>query len=147
MATIPNPTNRIITKGLGGPACAGLITMHFDLFHIEVIPPTPSGGGGGPYPYVSAWNQAMPGRNPAYFNTLRQNVPPQQQPYFVPVNQPLYNKTVIKITLTLNKKEFVRYYNVKKNVVDILVKLNKIYQKMKVQILNIKTFFNKTKNK
>jgi hypothetical protein len=140
MATIPNPTNRIITNGLGGPASAGLITMHFHLFHIEVIPPS-GGGGGGPYPYVGAWNQATPGRNPAYFNVPRQNI--QQPPYLVPVNQPLYNKTTIKLTLKLNNKEVVKYYVVKKSIVDTLVKVHKIYQGIKVQISNIKAFFKK----
>lgn len=57
MALFNNTYSGLITKGLGLPACVGLITMGFGLFKatIEVIiPPTPptgggSGGGGGSF--------------------------------------------------------------------------------------------------
>lgn len=50
MALFNNTYSGLITKGLGMPACCGLITMGFGLFKctIEIIiPPTPGAGGGG----------------------------------------------------------------------------------------------------
>jgi hypothetical protein len=51
MALFNNTYSGLITKGLGMPACCGLITMGFGLFKctIEIIipPQPPSGGGGG----------------------------------------------------------------------------------------------------
>lgn len=49
MALFNNTYSGLVTKGLGMPACCGLITMGFGLFKctIEVIIPPPSGGGGG----------------------------------------------------------------------------------------------------
>ncbi len=51
MALFNNTYSGLVTKGLGMPACCGLITMGFGLFKctIEVIIPPPSGGGGGSY--------------------------------------------------------------------------------------------------
>lgn len=49
MALFKNSYSGLITKGLGMPACCGLITMGFGLFFckIEVIEPPPEGGSGG----------------------------------------------------------------------------------------------------
>jgi len=52
MALFKNTYSGLITGGLGGAACCGMITMGFHLFRctIEVIPPPrPGGGGGGKY--------------------------------------------------------------------------------------------------
>lgn len=52
-------TTKIITGGLGVgfKACEGLITTHFSLYCLPVVPPVPPvGGGGGPYP-GAAWNK------------------------------------------------------------------------------------------
>lgn len=53
MALFNNTYSGLITKGLGMPACCGLITMGFGLFKctIEIIVPPlpPTGGGGGSY--------------------------------------------------------------------------------------------------
>lgn len=51
MALFNNTYSGLITKGLGMPACCGLLTMGFTLFKCTInvipIPPTPGGGGGG----------------------------------------------------------------------------------------------------
>lgn len=52
MALFKHTYSGLITRGLGLPACCGLITMGFHVFKctIEVFtPPTPSDGGGGSY--------------------------------------------------------------------------------------------------
>lgn len=143
MATIPNQTNRIITKGLGGPACKGLVTMHFDLFVLEIIPPQPPRqAGGGPYPYVGGWNQATPGRNPAFFTRG------QQQPqYLTPVKEPLFDKAVIKLTFKMNGKVVVKHYVVGKDGANFVITIGRIYEGFKVRISNIVSLFEKIKTK
>lgn len=46
-----NTYSGLITKGLGLPACCGMITMAFSLFvctvNVTPVPPAPGGGGGG----------------------------------------------------------------------------------------------------
>lgn len=51
MALIKNTYGGIITRGLGLPACCGLVTVQFGILcgcTVQVIPP-PVGGGGGSY--------------------------------------------------------------------------------------------------
>lgn len=119
MATIPNPTNRIITKGLGGPACQGIITMHFSVFKIEIIP---AAVGGGPYPANSgAWNQATPQANPAFF--------------YVPAGQNWDpEKFVVKITANLGKKDISRHFIVGKKRKNAIVKINNLFLKTKTKL-------------
>lgn len=49
MSLFKNSYSGLITKGLGMPACCGLLTMGFGVFFctVEVITPPPPGGGGG----------------------------------------------------------------------------------------------------
>lgn len=51
MALFNNTYSGLITKGLGMPACCGLITMGFGVFFckVEIIQPPPGNGGGGGY--------------------------------------------------------------------------------------------------
>lgn len=51
MALFNNTYSGLITKGLGLPACVGLITMGYGVFSttIEIFVPPSSGGGGGSF--------------------------------------------------------------------------------------------------
>jgi len=122
MATIPNPTNRLITKGLGGPACQGLITMHFNLFHVSIgpIPPNGNVGGGGPYPYVGAANQATPQSNPLYYSLPNQD----------------YNVDAryMMITVKIGAKEFTKHYVLDKNKAAIAISTLKYMKSAQVQV-------------
>lgn len=125
MATIPNSTNRLITKGLGGPACQGLITMYFSVFKIEISPVSTGGSGGGPYPANSgAWNQATPQANPAFF--------------YVPAGQDWDpEKFVVKVTINLEEKEISRHFIVGKKRKNTIIKVNNLFLKTKTELAKI----------
>ena len=50
MYTLKHRYSGLITKGLGLPACAGMITLHFGVVHVRISPPNVGGGGGGHIP-------------------------------------------------------------------------------------------------
>ncbi len=128
MATLNNQYSGLITKGLGLPACAGLITMGFSLFHIQINvqpSPPPNIGGGG-------WAaHAVPAN-----------------PYYTPLNQSNYLKPrVIDISIKFKgTKTWRQSYSVTdnqaKHVVKVINIVNKIKSNIKVKISNLKESVN-----
>jgi len=128
-----NAYSGIITKGLGLPACNGMITMHFSLFAIEIIPPpTPPGGaGGGPYPFRGAWNQTIRTTGPQFY-TPAGRFSPQETRY-------------VTVTMKIKGKEYKRFYVIDKEKADIIVKVHGLFKtakdKIRVVVSNIKSLF------
>ena len=107
----------IITKGLGMPACCGLITMQFSLFRctIEVVIP-PSAGGGGAIPV----------------NIGRNTHAPHQVPHDT-------KDRIIKISLSMKGKTWQQTYYTSSDRADVVVKLMSIIKKSMTRIDTVVT--------
>lgn len=137
MSLFTHTYSGIITKGLGLPACCGMITMHFSLFKctIEVTPPVGiSGGGGGPYPPSMIHNPARgtPTRGHINYHT------PQQRPT---------NSRYVYITVKVGETTFKKIYTTDDTQADRIVKMisviNKAKQRISVIVNNIRLIPNK----
>lgn len=130
MATLNNNYSGLITKGLGLPASRGLITMHFHLFHVEIIPypPTPignvGGGGGGGHIPVS-----MP---------TAHNFMPQQPLYYTPAGNFGITKGVqIKVKMKGKEKEWVKEFVISEGQAKPILKLINTFNKLNNDISEI----------
>jgi len=101
---------RIITKGLCGGACEGLITTHFSLYCLGVVvQPT---GGGGPYPEnMGAQNQV---------NNIQDFFKPVAEDFYDPTRFPRYKKEVI-IRVELGNFHMEKIYMVPIEKADTIV--------------------------
>lgn len=64
MALFTNTYSGLITGGLGGPACCGLLTMGFGVFFCKIeVTPVVGGGGGGSYSNHPNIYQTVKGQN------------------------------------------------------------------------------------
>lgn len=103
------PPYRLITKGLGGPACQGLITGYFYLgiFKAQVIitPPT-SGGGGGSIPL-------RPGEIKDFYKPVQPN-----KTYF-----PKKDLTDVTVKITFRNETFITTYKVRPTFATVIAKI------------------------
>lgn len=134
---ITNAAGGIITKGLGRPACAGMIVNYFSLtLAIDITPPAPppTGGGGGPYP-GPAWNVLSPGTSRNFYKPYS---PEYQQYYLMP--QP--RKRVIAIRINFQGREIERIYEVTDKQADaatvIVNGVTTLQQRIKVIVSGVK---------
>jgi len=106
---------RIITKGLCGAACEGLITTQFSLYCINVVVPPivgGGGGGGGPYPEnMGAQNQV---------NDIQDFFTPVKEDFYDPSRFPRYKKEVI-IRVELGNFHMEKIYMVRIEKADTIV--------------------------
>jgi hypothetical protein len=89
----------LLTRGLGAPACCGLILARFSLakccqYTIVVTPPEENGGGGGSIPL-------SPGEIHNFYTPVGQPNPLKPLEYLTPYKSPV---PVEKITITLSMK-------------------------------------------
>lgn len=132
------PLSGIITKGLGRPACAGMIINYFSLMiDISVTPPEPpptGGGGGGPYP-GPAWNVVSPGT----FQNFYKPYSPEYQQYYL---MPQVRKRVVTVRVNFQGREIERIYEVSDKQADATIAIvngiTTLQQRIKVTISNIK---------
>ncbi len=124
MSTLRHNYSGLITKGLGLPACNGLITMHLSVFHVYVqVSSTPGGGGYAVHPVT---------------------------PYYTPTNQTsrpiskrlIKNRTIdiaIKFTDTKTwRKSFMVTEERAKHVVKVINIVNTLIKSVQLSIFNIK---------
>lgn len=124
MSTLNTRYSGLITKGLGLPACQGLITMNFHVFKLDAHI---SGGGGGPYPIGS---QYIPYMTPANGYTP-----------FGTGKVPNMKTIDISIKFATNpktwRKSFVVTEGQAKHIVKIINIVNRLRNKIKVSIGSI----------
>lgn len=139
MALFTNTHSGLITKGLGLPACCGLITMGFGVFKCTITIPPPVvgvGGGGGPYPPAAILNPARGTPTKGYIN------------YHTPRDPRVANTRYIQITLKLGDKTFEKIFTTDdtgaEKVVRVVDVINKAKQRISIVVNNIKTM--RTKN-
>lgn len=125
MALFNNTYSGLITKGLGLPACCGMITMHFGLFKckIEVSPPVTGGGGGGPYPPHLIHHPARGTPTKGVIN------------YHTPRDPRVTNSRYIYLTLKMGDKTFEKIFSTDDNKADKIVNMVNIVNKAKKRIL------------
>lgn len=137
--------NGIIAKGLGcGTAGKGLIiTTHFSLYCGE--PAAITGSGGGPYPH-EAWNKVNSAQD------FYQQVPPEQQPYYVPLeDEAKYFESRKIITLKFKIKDFEieKEFSVSEKRANVIISISNLINSTKsrinMSIKNIKRTFNQIK--
>lgn len=133
---ITNAAGGIITKGLGRPACAGMIVNYFSLtLAVRVIPPpTAGGGGGGPYP-GPAWNVLTPGQIQNFFKPYT----PQYQQQMIPI---LRKTHLVNIRIKFRGTEIDKIYEVTPRQADQVVKVlnlaDKTRQRYNVTVTNLR---------
>lgn len=117
MPLFNNTYSGLITKGLGLPACCGLITMGFGLFRCTIdvipIPPTSGGGGGGGV-------SIRPGINVPFRQT---RIAPDR---------------IIRITVGISDKKWSRAYTVDRSKAAIVVRVvnvvNSLHDRVSVNV-------------
>jgi len=131
---ITNAAGGIITKGLGRPACAGMIVNYFSLtLAVKVIPPQPpitgGGGGGGAYP-GPAWNVFTPAQ-------IQNIYKPYAPEYYVP-----RRTHIINIRINFRGREIEKMYEVTPKradqVVNILNLADKARSRYNVTVSNLR---------
>ena len=100
----------ILTKGLGAPACCGLILARFSLAkccqYTIVIPPTPEGGGGG-----GGSRPLAPGEIQNFYTPVGRPNPLKPLEYLQPYNPPMpLDKIVITLTVKGDEPITKEYY-------------------------------------
>jgi len=130
-----NPVGGLITKGLGLPACKGMITNQFHLscgFEFKVV----VSGQGGPYPYP-AWNRI---ENIHNFYT-----PTEEQPLHVPLSDEanyFRKHKTITISVQYNEHTIEKIYRVSESkakwIVSVVNLLNATKDRITVHANNIK---------
>lgn len=135
---ITNAAGGIITKGLGLPACRGMIVNYFSLaLSIEITPPEPpiGGGGGGPYP-GPAWNVLSPGTVQNFYKPYS---PEYQKFYLLPNTR---KTRFITVRIKFKDREIERAYEVTERQADTAITIvngvTTLQQRIKVSVSNIK---------
>lgn len=111
MALFTHTYSGIITKGLGGPACCGLLTLGFSVFKckIDIIPPPFVGGGGGSFPV--------------------------HEGIYVPWKpKTVRNKGQIQITVKIKEHTWRRSYNISSKYAHTLIRISNFKDSAKTKI-------------
>jgi hypothetical protein len=145
---LTNYYSGLITKGLGLPATAGFVTMHFSLFVRQYNPPGPvdfptTGAGGGHVPV---------GRGLRGHSVQMRNVPINTSPrtrttvpqYYRPNNQ--QPQSVVSVTVKFGGKTFTKDYITPKKRADIIVKVIGLFTKVQNKIKVVSEALFKTRN-
>lgn len=137
MATLNNRYSGLITGGLGLPACSGLIVNFFGVTTcLTIITNGPISGGSIPL---------LPGEIQNFYTPVDNQVSSQgrlAKPY-------VYDKKVVKITVSYKKlkseKEFMVNKTQEKILITVVNLVNTTRSRMKVTIENLKKLTNKIK--
>lgn len=107
------PVGAIITKGLGAPACNGLITTRFDLLVFSAHIATPADHGGS--------HPMLPGEIQNFYK----EVPAEQQPYLIPRDQnfDLTPKRHVVLTVKFGEKTLEKEFLVSDKRARMIVKI------------------------
>lgn len=120
------PYAKIITGGLGAPACRGLLTADFSLagctFEVHV-------GGGGPYP-GPAINKLSPGEIHNFFKPIN----PESTDWLVKKDFPAGDYKQVTIKMTLRNKEYHYDTLVSKETAKDVITISKIATKIRDDI-------------